>query len=80
MAFCNEKLADLTSSSIKIYVGKQPSGGNKLRTYKLIKTKYSIEPYLLCVANRGKGNSCQNLNAATIRWPSKQALTQENSS
>ena len=33
--FLSEKLADSTSSSIKIHVRKQPSVGNKLRTYTL---------------------------------------------
>ena len=59
--FFNEKLADPTSSSIKMHVGKQLSEENKLRTYKLIKTKYAIEPYLLCVTNRGKRQSMSKL-------------------
>ena len=60
----NEKLADPTSSSTEIHVRKQPPGKNKLRTYNLIKTKYAIEPYLLCVANKGKRQSMSKLKCS----------------
>ena len=36
-------------------------GGNKLRTYNLLKQKFSMEPYLLMITNKGSGRKLSKL-------------------